>query len=225
MSITAAFSWLLRLFGLTPSSFLGSRPLLSEHLPPAVAGGGFSPTPYSHAAEPPLLPPARHYPPAMPPMLPRSVVPSVFHLVCTLPGKQLLPPEIQVGVVHSVSVCDLFSAAASGTEFHYGLELLLCCVFYGTLLGDTRQPLRRSGFQHSLTQPLPIHIPQGFGSPGLIASIGVIMDHSRCLLLLRVQMCSYEIRVQIPVFPILPVPAPRYFMGWGWGPQEGKVRI
>ena len=52
-SITTAFSWLLRLFGLTPSSFLGSCPLFSGHLLPVAAGGEFSPVPCSHAAEPP----------------------------------------------------------------------------------------------------------------------------------------------------------------------------
>ena len=40
------------------------------------------------------------------------------------------------------------------------------------------------------------------------------MGHSRCLLLLRVQRRSDEIPVQIPVFPILPIPAPQCFVGW-----------
>lgn len=170
-----AFSWLLRLFGLTPSSFLGSRPPFSGHLLPSAAGGGLSSVPCSHAAEPPPLPPARRFPPAMPP---RSAVPLVFYLICTL--------------------CDFFGAASSGTEFHHGLAFLLWCTFYGTLLGDAWLSLRRAGFQHPLTQPLPIHIPQGFESPGVVASVGAIMGHSRCLLLLRVQRCSYEIPVQSP---------------------------
>src|SRR5699024_9545817 len=84
-----------------------------------------------------------------------------FHLVCTPPGKQFLPPEIQVGMTHAIPVCDLLRTAPSGAEFHYGLPFLFRCTFYDISPRHTSLSLRRPRFQHPLPQTIPVDISQG----------------------------------------------------------------